>query len=185
MRRPAAWLVAALVIASTPATAFEAAGELPATGIVQYAFTPGADAAGLIVSTLREARSEIYLQAFIFTHRGIAAALVEAAARGVHVEVIADKAQFDAVTRSVIPMLAQGGVTVYLDAGHAAAHDKVILIDPQSAQPAVVTGSFNLTWSAQHRNAENVLVLKQYPALARAYLENWLRHRAHAAPYNP
>lgn len=180
-----AWLLTALVIAAGPAEAFQATGELPATGLVRYAFSPGGDAAELIIDTVRSARSEIYVQAFIVTHRGIASALVAAAARGLQVALIADKAQFDSVPQNAIPMLSGGGVTIYLDAEHAAAHDKVILVDPQSDRPAVVTGSFNLTWSAQHRNAENVLVLWGNQGLARAYLENWLRHQAHAARYSP
>ncbi|MEX0960493.1 MAG: phospholipase D-like domain-containing protein [Burkholderiales bacterium] len=185
MPHAVAWLLAALIVAAGPAGAFQASGELPATGVVRYAFSPGGEAAELIIDTVGSARSEIYVQAFIVTHREIAAALIAAAARGLRVELIADQAQFDSVPQSAIPMLSGGGVTVYLDAEHAAAHDKVILVDPRSDQPAVVTGSFNLTWSAQHRNAENVLVLWGNQGLAQAYLENWLRHQAHAVRYNP
>lgn len=160
-------------------------GELPASGTVQYAFTPEGDATGLIVTAVNGARQEIYVQAYIVTHREIGRALAAAAARGVTVNLIADRGQFDAVPGNLVPWLANRGVNVFLDAEHSAAHDKVILLDPLGENPAVITGSFNLTWSAQHRNAENVIALKDHPDLARAFHENWLRHRAHASRYHP
>jgi len=50
-------------------------------------------------------------------------------------------------------------------------------------EAVVVTGSYNFTFSAQARNAENLLILRGNEALARAYLANWRRHRQEAAPY--
>jgi phosphatidylserine/phosphatidylglycerophosphate/cardiolipin synthase-like enzyme len=60
-----------------------------------------------------------------------------------------------------------------------------MVLDPDGERPVVVTGSFNFTFSAQYRNAENVLVLRGNRELARAYLDDWRRHRAHARPYRP
>jgi phosphatidylserine/phosphatidylglycerophosphate/cardiolipin synthase-like enzyme len=185
MRASGSWLGVLLFCAAFTAGGQQFHGELPASGTVQYAFAPEGDATGLIVSALAGAREEIYVQAYLFTYRDIGRALTDAVARGVSVSLIADKAQFDAIPGNLIPWLASRGVTVFLDADHAAAHDKVILLDPLGESPAVITGSFNLTWSAQHRNAENVVALKGHPDLARAYLDNWLRHRAHASRYNP
>jgi phosphatidylserine/phosphatidylglycerophosphate/cardiolipin synthase-like enzyme len=36
----------------------------------------------------------------------------------------------------------------------------------------VATGSFNYTWSAEHKNAENLLLIHD-PALAAEYTQNW------------
>jgi len=47
----------------------------------------------------------------------------------------------------------------------------------------VITGSFNFTKSAQERNAENVLIIRQYPDLARTYAENWRNRAAVSRPY--
>jgi phosphatidylserine/phosphatidylglycerophosphate/cardiolipin synthase-like enzyme len=44
----------------------------------------------------------------------------------------------------------------------------------------VVTGSFNFTYAAQHRNAENVLILRANPPLCDAYFNNWRRHQLHS-----
>ncbi|HEX7645796.1 MAG TPA: phospholipase D family protein, partial [Noviherbaspirillum sp.] len=52
-------------------------------------------------------------------------------------------------------------------------------------EAAVITGSFNFTWTAQHKNAENLLIARNNPALAARYAMNWERHRADASPYKP
>ena len=73
---------------------------------------------------------------------------------------------------------------IALKPGYASAHNKVLLIDAESPGGVVITGSYNFTWSAQARNAENLLILRGNPALARQYLENWRRHRDDAEKYD-
>ena len=51
------------------------------------------------------------------------------------------------------------------------------------ADAILITGSYNFTWSAQARNAENLLILRGNPALVRRYLDNWQRHRDEAQKY--
>ena len=46
----------------------------------------------------------------------------------------------------------------------------------------VITGSFNFTKAAEQNNAENLLILKDAPDLARVYEQNWNAHAAHAHP---
>jgi phosphatidylserine/phosphatidylglycerophosphate/cardiolipin synthase-like enzyme len=58
-----------------------------------------------------------------------------------------------------------------------------MLIDAEGAEPVVITGSYNFTFSAQARNAENLLILRGDAALARIYLDNWRRHRQDAVAY--
>ncbi|HWQ39655.1 MAG TPA: phospholipase D family protein [Burkholderiales bacterium] len=157
---------------------------IPGSGLIEYAFTPGSDAAGLIIRTLRGARNAVYVQAFSFTHVDIARALIEAHRRGVEVQVIADAGQTEKIEHNVISRLVRAGVPVMLDAEHVSAHNKVMVIDPDGEQPVVITGSFNFTFAAQYRNAENLLVLRGNRELARAYLDNWQRHREHARRYH-
>jgi phosphatidylserine/phosphatidylglycerophosphate/cardiolipin synthase-like enzyme len=123
------------------------------------------------------------VQAFSFTHKDIARALIEARARGVDVRVIADAEQTELIENTVIPELAAAGVPVFLDKEHAAAHNKVMVIDEGDPSVLVITGSYNYTFAAQYRNAENLVVLRGGPRIARAYAENWRRHRAHSTPY--
>lgn len=172
------------LLSAIPAYTFQADQALPATGVIEYAFTPGADAAELIIRTISSARAAVYVQAFSFTHKGIARALVDAAARGVRVQVIADQGQIELIEHNVLPMIADSRAKVFVDGQHAAAHNKLIIIDPDSSGASVVTGSFNFTFAAQYRNAENVLILHGNRELAQIFLNNWQLHRSHATAFS-
>ena len=153
------------------------AAPLPATGTVEVLFTPWDDAEGAIVRALGEARQSIHVQAYLLTSRSIANALLEARARGVAVEILADREMVTKGDNSLIPKLAAEGIPVWLETRYAIAHNKVLLIDALDAHGFVITGSYNFSWSAQARNAENLLILRDNPALVRRYLDNWQRHR--------
>ncbi|MGH8683961.1 MAG: phospholipase D family protein [Nitrosospira sp.] len=156
---------------------------LPATGTVQVAFTPGDDAGKLIADAINDAHRQVLVQAFSFTHRKIAEALIAAKHRGVDVKVVADKEQTHRIPTSVIAKLAAGGVPVFIDADHAGAHNKVMVIDAGSSGATLITGSFNFTHAAQYKNAENVLLIRGNPALTELYLKNWRHHYEHSRPY--
>jgi phosphatidylserine/phosphatidylglycerophosphate/cardiolipin synthase-like enzyme len=176
-------LLIALALA-LPFSASASAAPLPATGTVEVLFTPWDDAEGAIVRALGEAKSSIHVHAYLLTSRSIARALQEAKARGVTVEILADKEMMSKGDNSLIPKLAAEGIPVWLETRYSAAHNKVLLIDAPGTQGIVITGSYNFTWSAQARNAENLLILRGNPALVRRYLENWRRHREDAERMN-
>ncbi len=153
-----------------------------ATGTIQYAFTPGDRADDMLIAAITSARQQVLVQAYSFSHRRIADALVRARARGVDVSVIADYEQTNQIETSVIRDIADAGVTVLLDAQHSA-HNKVMVIDASRADCAVITGSYNFTHAAQFRNAENVVILRGNPPLCAAFRNNWDQHKTHALPY--
>jgi phosphatidylserine/phosphatidylglycerophosphate/cardiolipin synthase-like enzyme len=95
---------------------------------------------------------------------------------------IADRQQMETIATSLVAWLAEQGVPVWIDADHAAAHNKVMVIDNGTADAAVITGSFNFTHAAQYRNAENLLILRGHGTLAEAYAANWRRHKIHSLP---
>ncbi len=179
--RCASLLLACLALWAVPAWA---RAPLPATGSIELAFTPWDDAEGAIIKALLQARRAIHVQAYLFTSRALARALIEAKQRGVTVAVLADREMLVKGENSQIPRLAEAGIPIWLESRYAVAHNKIILIDPREADATVITGSYNFTYSAQARNAENLLILRGNPALALAYLENWQRHRDEAAPYS-
>lgn len=178
--------VLALCLAAAPAAAQRAvppAQPFPASGTVQVAFAPWEDAEGLVVEAIAGAERQVLVQAFSFTSRRIAAALVAARRRGVEVLVTADREQTVTGAGNRIRELAGAGIPVWLETRYVAAHNKVMIIDAGTREATVVTGSFNWTAGAQRRNAENVLVLRRNRELAQAYEANWRRQQALASPY--
>jgi len=56
--------------------------------------------------------------------------------------------------------------------GHAIIHSKVLVIDPFSDSPVVITGSHNFSISASSKNDENFIIIRGDKALAEAYAVN-------------
>ena len=136
-------------------------------------FTPPANAVAAIIKAIDASDREVLVQAYGFTHNGIAQALVRAHQRGVLVRVLLDKKSASS-NRYVISVLQHAQIDVRQDGKHAIAHNKVMVIDLNK----VITGSFNFTNSAATRNAENFLILKSED-LAQQYRLQWKNHWAH------
>lgn len=142
-------------------------------------FTPGSDCAGLIIDQIGLAKTSIMVQAYSFTSAPIAQALTDAHHRGVEVRVLLDKSQVSE-RYSTAKFFANAGIPVWIDDKVAIAHNKVMIIDGET----VVTGSFNFTRSAQERNAENVLILRDV-GLADKYIRNWGARQNVSRAYRP
>lgn len=175
----------AALLAFSGALAGEATAPAAATTInasVRAVFTPGDDIAGEIIQAIRQARKQVLVQAFSFTHDEIARALIEAHQRGVEVKLIADREQTEKMRRGQVTGIARAGVPVWLDGEHQGAHNKVMVIDAGRSNAQIITGSYNFTRAAQHKNAENVVFISGNEALVRQYVANWQRHQAHSQP---
>jgi phosphatidylserine/phosphatidylglycerophosphate/cardiolipin synthase-like enzyme len=181
VRRAAATAVLVALLAPAPAPAV---GPLPAQGTIEVLFTPWDDAEGALLRVIGQARRSIHVQAYSFTSRNIAWALGEAKRRGVAVEILMDGEQALKNERSPVHTLHDAGVPVWYEMRYGNAHNKVMIIDGEERDAVIVTGSYNFTFAAQARNAENLVILRGNVALARAYLDNWRRHRRDAAPYS-
>jgi phosphatidylserine/phosphatidylglycerophosphate/cardiolipin synthase-like enzyme len=164
------------VMAQTPAKTYVTpdSKSLAKAEVVGIYFTPPSDVAAAVVEVIDQSQSEVLVQAYGFTHNGIAQALLRAHARGVQVKVLLD-AKTVSTNRYVTDLLVAQQISLRLDAGHAIAHNKVIVVDGE----LVITGSFNFTNSAQTRNAENLLVLKS-TELADSYKANLQNHWNHS-----
>lgn len=175
----------ACLLLGNPAMAFElpVAGRdaaMAAKGTVQVLFTPEDDATGVIVRAIEHARKQVLVQAYSFTSKEIAEALVSAKQRGIDVQLIADAEQMERMERSKVASMASSGVATFVDSLHDSAHNKVMIIDAGGNSPVVIAGSFNFTHAAQFRNAENLLVFRDNRELTAAYLKNWQQHRQHS-----
>jgi phosphatidylserine/phosphatidylglycerophosphate/cardiolipin synthase-like enzyme len=137
-------------------------------------FSPKGGCTTAIVNCVHAARSEVLVMAYSFSCPDIANALIAAAARGVRVVVLLDRSN-EVETYSELGDLEHHGIEVWIDACHAIAHNKVIVIDRRT----VITGSFNFTRQAEHSNAENLLVLRDHHDLAARYRDNFHTHKDH------
>jgi phosphatidylserine/phosphatidylglycerophosphate/cardiolipin synthase-like enzyme len=140
-------------------------------------FSPRGGCTDAVIDVLGHARRSIRVQAYSFTSAPIAKALVDAKKRGVRVDVILDKSQ-RREKYTAADFLANSGISTRIDAVHAIAHNKVMIID----DAIVVTGSFNFTKAAEQQNAENLLVIRSHE-LATQYARNWESHAVHAELY--
>jgi phosphatidylserine/phosphatidylglycerophosphate/cardiolipin synthase-like enzyme len=146
------------------------------TGVEVY-FSPQGGCTEAIVAALDAAKNSILVQAYSFTSAPISKALVNAHQRGVKIAVILDQSHRTG-EYSAADFVQHAGIPTYIDAEHAIAHNKIIVIDDQT----VITGSFNFTKQAEERNAENLLVIHSRE-IASKYTENWKAHLAHSEKY--
>jgi phosphatidylserine/phosphatidylglycerophosphate/cardiolipin synthase-like enzyme len=102
---------------------------------------------------------------------------VDAYRRGIEVKVILDRSNRTA-HYSAATFLTHAGIPVWIDAQHAIAHNKIMIIDGNT----ILTGSFNFTKAAEQQNAENLLSIRD-AALAEQYTANWQKHLQHSEPY--
>ncbi|HYC42911.1 MAG TPA: phospholipase D family protein [Noviherbaspirillum sp.] len=156
---------------------------LPAQGSLQPLFAPWDDVESAVIDVVSGARRQVLVQAYLLTSKKIATTLVDAHKRGVDVRVLVDGAQLDKVPSSMAGELSSAGVPVWIETRYQNAHNKLIVVDAGGPAATVITGSFNFTWTAQHKNAENILIARNNPALASRYAENWERHRQDATPF--
>lgn len=155
----------------------------PRPARVEVAFTPGDDIAALIVKRIAAARRTVQVQAYLFTDRRIANALLAARRRGVEVEVIGDAAQHEAGGLPYLAALDRAGARIYLDGAQAAAHNKIVIVDGAHEGATVITGSYNFTQAAQSRNAENVVVISGNRAVTDRFVDNFDSHRRQSTPW--
>ena len=149
----------------------------PAGTEYSVCFTPAQNCTKEIVTQINAAKKYINVQAYSFTSKPIARALVKAYVRGIKVKVILDKSNFTPGMRSQASYLLAHHIPIWNDYKLNIAHNKVMIFDGQTVE----TGSFNFTTSAQYYNAENVLIIHN-KALADRYLANWFSRQAAAKP---
>jgi phosphatidylserine/phosphatidylglycerophosphate/cardiolipin synthase-like enzyme len=147
-------------------------------GTTDLYFSPDGGATAAIVREINHANNEILVQAYSFTSTLIAKALVGAKKRGVKIIVVLDKSQRSAKYSSA-DFLANSGITTYIDARHAIAHNKIMILD----RSTLITGSFNFTVAAEEKNAENLLIIKGNKPLIERYIRNFMEHKDHSGVY--
>ncbi|MBI3408326.1 MAG: phospholipase D family protein [Planctomycetes bacterium] len=144
---------------------------------VRTYFSPKGGCQEAIVAELQKARREILVQAYSFTADPLTYGLVDAKKRGVTVEILLDKSN-EVERYSDLRIFLEQGLDPHIDAEHAIAHNKIIIID----QRVLISGSYNFTNQAEGENAENLLIFRGHPELIRRYRENFIQHKSHCKP---
>jgi len=127
-----------------------------------------------IISAVDNAKESVLVAAYSFSSKPIAESFYRAARRGVVVRMLMDRRQPTA-HYSMCDKLVQGGAIVRIDKKEPLMHMKTIIVDDY----IVLTGSYNFTASAEHRNAEVLLIIIS-KTLATKFIKNWLHHWSHS-----
>ncbi len=156
----------------------------PAAAQVTVLFSPEDNIQRTLLGLINNAQRNILVQAYLFTDDTLANALIRAHKRGVNVEVLMDAQMLNNTRGSDGVRLSEAGIPVRLETRYENAHNKVMIFDHDTANAAVVTGSYNFTYNAQRSNAENVVIIRQSPAAIKRYVDNWRAHAADAVAYS-
>ena len=146
---------------SESATPSSANAAPAASAQVTALFAPEDPIQRTLIGMINNAQRNILVQAYLLTDDTIANALIRAHKRGVNVEVLLDAQMVS----------------------NARGSDGVRLYEADTANAAVVTGSYNFTYGAQRSNAENVVIIRQSPTMIKRYVDNWRAHAADAVAY--
>jgi phosphatidylserine/phosphatidylglycerophosphate/cardiolipin synthase-like enzyme len=123
--------------------------------LIETYFSPDDDTALRLIELILSAEESIEFLVYSFTSDAIADALIFQANQGIQVRGVLDAYQDRAGLGGEFQRLENQGLDIYLDAHPEKLHHKVMIID----QKIVVTGSYNLTRSAEIQNDENTLII--------------------------
>ncbi len=146
-------------------------------------FSPEDPIQRTLIGMIDNAQRNILVQAYLLTDDTVANALIRAHKRGVNVEVLLDAQMVSNSRGSDGVRLYEAGIPVRLETRYDNAHNKIMIFDHDSANAAVLTGSYNFTYSAQRNNAENVVIIRRSPTVIKRYVDNWRAHAADAVAY--
>lgn len=150
---------------------------LALAGNIEVGFSPSGTSLPLVLKTINSAKSSICMATYSFTSAPVARALVEAKKRGVAIKIVSD-ATGNSNKYTATQYLANQGLDVRLNSNYAIMHNKFIVVDNQTVE----TGSFNYSSGAVNKNAENVVVMWNYPDVASKYSTECTRLFSEATP---
>ena len=136
-----------------------------------------------VLPLIRNAKSYIYIPAFVITEKRIAEELINAKNRGVDVKIIADA--LNTVTQhSKHKELRSAGISLKAENYAGKMHSKTMIIDDEY----LIIGSMNFSNSGENRNDENMIILKDSSAAKfykQFFLYQWNRIPDRWLKYTP
>ena len=138
-----------------------------ALGETRVCFSPKGGCEDVIIKELAKAQNTIEIAMYSFTSRPIAQELDKLKVKNVKIRIILDKDQ-ETQKYSKSRYFIQRGYEVKYDSGSGLMHNKFAVIDGK----VLITGSFNWTAGAEHKNEENLLILDD-PPVVQKYAERF------------
>lgn len=142
-------------------------------GTISVYYSPHGGCTSAIIAEINKAKSSVHMSAYVLTSTPIAESMVSAHKRGVVVEAVIDGRH--SPDSDAVLMMHTAGIPVWLDTKHAIMHNKIVIVDAK----ITITGSFNFSQSAETRNAENLLVIRN-TGLSTGYIDSWKVHKSHS-----
>ena len=144
---------------------------------IKLFFSPKGKCAQHIINTINQAEKEIYIAIYVFSHEGIANALVSAKARGVDIHILANNTHATA-RYSQLDYLNQHNIDIYIDKRPGVLHHKWLGVDKKT----IITGSYNYSKSAEEKNNE-IIGHVESRAVVEKYYQDWQTHIQHPHVY--
>lgn len=155
-------------------------GSASAASSIEVGFSPEGSAQKLVLDNINAAHTSIQMVAYAFQAKDIVAALDAAKQRGVRVQVVIDKRRNKGkASLAAMHDITRHGVELRIDGHYHIQHDKMMIIDGATLE----TGSFNYAKSAEYDNSENVIVIKNMPAIVSQYKEHFASRWAISEPF--
>lgn len=146
---------------------------------VDVFFSPRGGGQQAVLATLRSAKKRVLFMTFSLTDDSIGEIVKQKLAAGLKVEGVFDS-WLGASKYSLYSPLRESGMNVRKDGNSALLHHKVIIVDD-----TVITGSYNYSNNAENSNNENFLILRNSPAIAKAYVDEFERIQGVSRPGTP
>ncbi|MBR9703286.1 hypothetical protein GOV10_04570 [Candidatus Woesearchaeota archaeon] len=125
-----------------------------------------------VLEELSAAQKNIYFMTFSFTSDPIGALLIQKHMEGIAVQGVFESRQNDRY--SEYPKLLEAGVNVRKDGNPYTMHHKVFIIDSDTENATVITGSYNPTKAGTTINDENMLIIHDH-IIAQEFLGEYER----------
>ncbi len=137
---------------------------------IETYFSPDDGVASQLLQLLQGAQESIYFLAYSFTSDPIAQVIRNQHEAGITVAGVMDDELVDLNDGSEFEFFLGSDLNVRRDGNQGLMHHKIIIID----RSIVVTGSYNLTASADERNDENILIIHS-PDIAEFFFSEFER----------
>jgi phosphatidylserine/phosphatidylglycerophosphate/cardiolipin synthase-like enzyme len=146
---------------------------------VDVYFSPRGGGQQAVLQALSQAKKRILFMTFSLTDKTAGEIIAAKKRQKLQIEGVFDS-WLGAGQYSLFNPLKQGGMNVRKDGNEALLHHKVIIVDD-----TVITGSYNYSANAENSNNENFLIIRNNPAVTRAYLEEFQRVQGVSRPGFP